>query len=88
MEDGDKIVTLDDDEPMSKFLNAIIASHQDVCADLKISPMQYCIVMANVQGIILSNYRDMPRDVALGRMDDLRTLVQMAYDTADVEGKG
>jgi len=59
------------DHPMTKMMDSLVRGHRELCAGAGISPWDFCVVLANVQGIILGESQDMPTHKALGRIKDL-----------------
>ncbi len=60
-----------ENHPMSKMLRSIIDGHRTLCAEAGISPWDFCVMMANAQGIILALSKDMPTKVVLERIQKL-----------------
>jgi hypothetical protein len=67
---------VDRDHPMTRMMNDLVAGHRQLCAQAKISPWDFCVMLANVQGLILAQSKDAPTDKLLGRADDLRAVVR------------
>ncbi len=67
----------DENHPMSKMLRSIIDGHHTLCAEAGISPWDFCVMMANAQGIILALSKDMPTEVVLGRIDKLGEVAKL-----------
>ncbi len=65
------------DHPMTIMLNEILQGHIEMCDEAGITPWDFCVVLANVQGIILGTSHDMPTRTALKGIDDLRKVATM-----------
>ena len=76
------------DHAISRMANSLFDAHRDLAAAAGISPMDACVALSNSIGMILASSEDMPRDKAFKRMDDLRRVVESAYDLFDVKGTG
>lgn len=59
------------DHSMTKMMNSLIDGHRQLCAKAGISPWDFCVMLANVQGIILGQSKDMPTPKALERVTAL-----------------
>jgi len=73
VEPGHPIDTIANTLSDREHVRLLSASH-------KISPMDVAIAYANACGHILGMSVDMPRDTALGRIDDLAEVMRQAYD--------
>lgn len=62
---------VDEHHSMTKMLNSLVEGHRQLCAETGISPWDFCVMLANVQGIILGGSKDMPTDKALERIQKL-----------------
>lgn len=62
---------VDEHHSMTKMLNSLVEGHRPLCAEAGISPWDFCVMLANVQGIILGQSKDMPTDKALERVQKL-----------------
>ena len=83
-----KFETIGPDDPIS-MLAGQFSNPEHVlllATSAGISRMEVAIAMANACGHILASSKDMTRDAALGRMDDLREVMQGAYDLYDTQG--
>lgn len=79
--------------PVSKLANSLSAVAYDFAGRLRISKMDVCSALANACGQILadaakpqSGGKSLPRAEAVRRMDDLRKVMEAAYDLRTVEG--
>jgi hypothetical protein len=67
---------VDQDHPMTQMMNGLVDGHRQLCASAKISPWDFCVMLANVQGLILAQSKDAPTSHLLGRANDLRSVVR------------
>ncbi len=61
----------DEHHNMTKMLNSLVKGHHQLCAEAGISPWDFCVMLANVQGIILGQSKDMPTEKVLERIQKL-----------------
>lgn len=87
-DEGTKFETIPLDHPISAMANDFFERHRELAALAGISPMDVCNVFCNTIGMILASSKDMPRDTAFERMDDLRIIMGSAYDLFGVQGTG
>lgn len=78
--------TIGADHPISQLANTLSQEARDFAAKLGISPMDVAVAYVNAAGQILGDSRDMPRAAAIGRMDDLRRVMEAAYDLRKIDG--
>ena len=62
---------VDENHPMTKMMNGLVEGHREICAVAGISPWDFLTMLANVQGIVLSQSKDMPTGKAIERIDKL-----------------
>jgi hypothetical protein len=87
--------TIDGKHPITKLANALANECVPIAARIKISKMDYCTAMANAIGLVLADAghpgpggKPLPREEAVRRFDDLRKVMEGAYDLRDVRGEG
>lgn len=92
---GKKFGLVDGTHGISKLAGMLRRDLIPVSAALQLSKMDYCAALANAIGQILrdaaeapAGAKGLPREEALKRMDDLRQVMQGAYDLNDVKGEG
>ena len=64
----------DENHPMTRMMNCLVEGHRQLCAEAEISPWDFCVMLANVQGLILGQSEDMPTDTAIARIGELGKL--------------
>lgn len=84
--DKPKFETIEPGHPISMLSNALSDNAMGFAGRLGISRMDVAVALANAAGQILGDSKDMPRDVAVGRMDDLRRVMEAAYDLRKIDG--
>ena len=74
---------------MTKMMAGLVDGHYQLCAEAGMSPWDFCVVLANVQGIILGGSKDMPTDKALERIKSLGEIASLRVheQRAPNEGK-
>lgn len=89
-----KFQTTKQGDPVSVLANALSRTAFELAAKMRMSKMDVCCAFANAIGHILadsaksqSGGKSLPRDGAISRMDDLREVMQAAYDLRDVAGE-
>ena len=75
----------DTEHPTSVLLSKMMEEHREICGLLRISPWDYCCVLANVQALICAESQDMPRDAAMNRFAELRKLIGNRFDAERAE---
>ncbi len=75
--DNPKWSEVPEDHSMSKMMNSLIEGHYKLCAEAGISPWDFCVMLANVQGIILGLSKDMPIEKAIERIEKLGEVSQL-----------
>ena len=60
----------------------------EIAGGLRISKMDVAVALVNAAAHILADSKDMPRETALLRMDDLRVVMEASYEMRKVEGHG
>lgn len=90
-----KFETVGDNHPVSRLANTLSGMAFELASGARVSKMDVCTAMANACGQILadaakpaSGGKALPRTEALRRMDDLRKVMQGAYDLRTVRGEG
>jgi len=90
-----KFETITPDHPVSRIANTLSAAAYELAGQARISKMDLCSALANACGQILadagtpqSGGKALPREEALKRMDDLRRVMEAAYDLRTVQGEG
>lgn len=90
-----KFETIEPDHPISRIANTLAQEAFTLAGRARISKMDVCVALANACGQILadaakpaSGGKPLPREEALRRMDDLRKVMESAYDLRDVAGAG
>lgn len=63
------------DHIISRMMNNLVNGHTQICAEDGISPWDFCVMLANVQGIILGQSQDMPLEHAKERVKNLGEVV-------------
>lgn len=88
-----KFQRLEHDHPITETANSLAAVAHDWAAKARASKMDFCAALANACGQILadaakpqSGGKPLPREEAIRRMDDLRMVMEAAYDLRDVRG--
>jgi hypothetical protein len=92
------------EHPISRIANALSDEAVVLAARTGLSRWDLCVAMANAIGHILADSgsplppgvryapgaapKTMPRDAAMRRLDDLRVVMESAYDLRDVRGSG
>jgi hypothetical protein len=71
MTDNPQWSEVGEDHPMTRLLHSLMQTHRQICAEAGISPWEFCVVLANVQGLIIGQSQDMPTAHALQRIGDL-----------------
>ena len=75
------------DHPISALANDISQMVFKLAHERELSHWNVCEAFANACGLILAASKDMPRDVAMDRLDSLRLIMGGAYDLYDVQGE-
>lgn len=73
---------------MTQAMQALLELQGPFCLMHGISAWEFCVVAANVQGLILGGSRDMPTETALGRMEDLRKVMESRLHEVRALGEG
>lgn len=82
------------DHPVAQLSNTLSGMAFELAGTMRMSKMDVCAALANACGQILadaskpaSGGKPLPRDEATKRMDDLRDVMQGAYDLRTVQGE-
>ena len=67
------------DHAMNRAAHALVEMHRGVCADLRLSPWEFILAMANASAWILADSPGMPQGHALTRIRGLRKVMKAAY---------
>ncbi len=86
MASGPKFENIGSDHPVGALANAMSDMVVEIAGRLKISQMDVAVAHVNAAAYILADSKDMPRDKALARMDDLRIVMEATYELRKVEG--
>lgn len=88
-----KFQNIGPDHPVSKIANTLSGAAYELAGQARISKMDLCAALANACGQILadagqpqSGGKPLPKAEAVKRMDDLRRVMEAAYDLRTVEG--
>lgn len=89
-----KFESIGPDHPISKIANSLSGAAYELAGHAKISKMDLCAALANACGQILADAaipqaggKPLPKAEAVKRMDDLRVVMEAAYDLRTVEGE-
>lgn len=89
-----KFDTVKADHPISQLSNTLSGMAFELAGKMRMSKMDVCAALANACGQILadaskpaSGGKSLPRDEATKRMDDLRKVMEGAYDLRTVQGE-
>lgn len=97
MPENPKFQTVEPNHPVSKLADALSANAEDFSQSFGMSKMDVCAAMANAIGHILFDAgrpppgaigKALPKADALKRMDNLRQVMEAAYELRGVEGNG
>lgn len=75
-------------DPISQVAAGLLETLDGLAASAGISRFDVLVAFANVTGHLLADQKDMDRAHALARMDDLRAVMEGAYDLRDIRGEG
>jgi len=89
-----KFESIGPEHPISKIANALSGAAYELAGQARMSKMDLCAALANACGQILADAakpqaggKPLPIDEAIRRMDDLRRVMEAAYDLRNVEGE-
>lgn len=89
-----KFLSIKPDHPIARIANSLSGAAYELAGQARMSKMDLCVALANACGQILADAaqpaaggKPLPRDAALKRMDDLRKVMEAAYDLRTVEGE-
>ncbi len=75
------------DHAISRMAHTLSSNAYELAAEAGLSTWEIAVALANACGQILAGSKDMPRDIALERMDSLREIMAGAYDLYGIEGE-
>ncbi len=74
----DDFSAFDDAHPATELLNEMVRSVASTCAAKGINPMEYLVVLANLQGVIIANTYGISDEQTVGLTDELAKIpIQM-----------
>jgi len=79
--------TVGPNHAISNIANNISGLADGIATNGGISRFEVAIALANACGHILADSKDMPRSAAMKRIDDLKTIMQSAYELRGTVGE-
>jgi len=75
------------DHAISNIANSISGQANKIAAQAGVSKLDIAVALANACGHILADSKDMPRETAMLRINDLKKIMQAAYELRDTVGE-